>query len=79
MSFFVQVVDGPAAGWSYYTGIEPDPVIAVAPLPGRPGEFFRAIISDAPWPDQHLYEREPIEPAASALGERPLEYRLVVE
>jgi hypothetical protein len=84
MGYRVVIEDGPAAGWSYFTAIAPDEVIALAPSPSsmRGERWMRVRKVAGPWPGQRLYCRGPL-PARDANeltvpDEVPISYRLVV-
>jgi hypothetical protein len=84
MGYRVVIQDGPAAGWSYFTTIAPDEVIALAPSPSsmRGERWMRVRKVAGPWPGQRLYCRGPL-PARDANeltvpDEVPISYRLVV-
>lgn len=53
--YYVQIIDGPAAGWGYHTLIPPARLIAVAPQPGRAGQFMRVAVSGRPWLGERRY------------------------
>jgi hypothetical protein len=83
MGYRVVIEDGPAAGWSYFTAVPPDEVIAVAPSPPsmQRGQWMRVLRVAGPWPGQRLYCRGPL-PAGDATeqdeqDEVSISYRLV--
>jgi hypothetical protein len=65
-SFYVQIIDGPAAGWGYYTSVPPDRLIAVAPQPGKEGQFMRVLLDGHPWEGERRYRL--IDEGVLALG-----------
>lgn len=77
--------DGPAAGFSYQTGIEPDETIVVVPnepaVAGSFGAWRRGLLEGAPWPGQVLYRRGAIQPLTAMQqrfgGEVTIYYRKV--
>jgi hypothetical protein len=83
VGYRVVIEDGPAAGWSYFTAVAPDEVIAVAPSPRsmQRGPWMRVLRVAGPWPGQRLYCRGPL-PARDAADlieedEVSISYRLV--
>lgn len=56
--FKVRLLDGPAAGWEYMTGIHPPQKITVMPAP--PSSAFSWIrvepMPQSPWPGEQHYE-----------------------
>lgn len=68
----VAIMDGPAVGWGYVVSVEPDPVIAVAPMPEGAsavhGRWMRVVVGDD-WPGVRRYRREPLpDPEDVSLG-----------
>jgi hypothetical protein len=83
MGYRVVIEDGPAAGWSYFTAVPPDEVIALAPSPRsmQRGEWMQVLRVAGPRPGQRLYCRGPL-PARDAADpteedEVLISYRLV--
>jgi hypothetical protein len=83
MGYRVVIEDGPAAGWSCFTTIPPDEVIALAPSPSsmQRGKWMRVLKGAGPRPGQRLYCRGPLPaPDAADLTEQDevsISYRLL--
>lgn len=68
--YHVQLVDGPAKGFSYVTFVEPEEEIVMADFPYRPGlaawGWCHVLPSEQPWPGECRYRRGEIDAADAA-------------
>ena len=62
MGYIVRCMDGPASGFSYYTGVPPDPLILIArnPRAGVHGEWMRVPVMPE-WDHALEYRRDALD------------------